>query len=81
MAYSSGAAYLAITIVALFPFFNELFALAFYSCYLYWKGIPYLIQVEGQKQMMYGLFSFIIVLLIYFLTFIFFKNVLSAILV
>ena len=79
MAYSSGTAYLVITIVALFPFFNELLVLAFFPCYLYWRGIPYLIQVEGPKQMIYGLLSFIIVMLIYLLMFFFFGNVLRAI--
>jgi len=81
MAYSSGAAYLTITIVAFFPFFSELLVLAFYTCYLYWRGIPYLIQVEDQKRLMYGLLSFIIVVLTYFIMFIFFGNVLRAILI
>ena len=81
MAYSSGAAYLTITIVALFPFFSELLVLAFYTCYLYWRGIPYLIQVEDQKQMIYGLLSFIIAVLVHLLMFFFFGNVLKSILV
>ena len=80
MAYSSGAAYLVIFLVALFPFFNELLVLAFYSCYLYWRGIPYLIQVSGQKQMTYALLSFIIVVLIYSLMFFFFGKILWTIL-
>ena len=81
MAYSSGAAYLVITVVALFPFFSELLVLMFYTFYLYWRGIPHLIQIEGQKQMIYGLFSFIVVLLIYFLMFFFFGNVLKAMII
>ena len=81
MAYSSGAAYLTITIVALFPFFSELLVLAFYTFYLYWRGIPYLIQIEDQKRLMYGLLSFIIVVIIYFIMFVFFGNVLKAILI
>jgi hypothetical protein len=79
MAYASGVAYLVITVVELFPFFSELLVLAFYSCYLYWRGIPRLIPVQGQKRMMYGLLSFIIVVLIYLLMFFFFGNVLNAI--
>jgi len=81
MAYASGAAYLTITIVALFPFLNELLILAFYSCYLYWQGIPHLILVEDQKQMIYGLLSFIIFVLVHLLMFFFFGNVFKAILV
>ena len=81
MAYSSGAAYLSIIVVALFPFFNELIVLAFYSCYLYWQGIPYLIQVDDQKRMMYGLLSLIIVALTYFLMFFFFDNILKALMI
>jgi len=79
MAYASGAAYLTIAVVALLSSLNELIVLAFYACYLYWKGIPHLIQVDGQKQMIYGLFSFIIVLLVYLLMFFFFGNVLKAV--
>ena len=78
MAYASGAAYLVIAIVALFPFFNELIVLAFYSCYLYWQGISQLIQIEGQKKMIYGILSFIIAVLVYFLAFFFFGNVFEA---
>jgi len=81
MAYSSGAAYLAFTIVALFPFFSELLVLSFYACYLYWLGIPHLIQVEDQKQLIYGLLSFIIAVLAHLLMFFFFGNVLTAIMV
>ena len=81
MAYASGAAYLAISVVELFPFFNELRVLAFYACYLYWQGIPHLIQGENQKHFMYGLLSFIIAALIYFLMFFFFRNILEAILI
>ena len=78
MAYASGAAYLVVTIVSLFPFFNELLVLAFYSCYLYWRGIPYLIQIQEQKQMIYALLSFITLVLIYLLMFFFFGNILEA---
>ena len=80
MAYASGAAYLTIAIVELFPFFSELLVLAFYSCYLYWRGIPYITCIEGQKQMIYVLLSFIIMALVYLLVFFFFGNVLRAIL-
>jgi len=80
MAYASGAAYLAIAIVALFPFFNELIVLAFYSCYLYWCGIPHLIQIEGQKKIIYGIISFIIAVLVYSLMIFFFGKVFQALL-
>jgi len=80
IAYSSGAAYLVIAFVALFPFFNELLILAFYSCYLFWRGIPCLIRVEGQKQMIYCLLSLIIILLVHLLMFFLFGNILRALL-
>jgi hypothetical protein len=81
MAYSLGATYLVIAFVALIPFFSELAVLAFYSCYLYWRGIPYLIGVEGQKQMIYGILSFIVVVLVYLLMFFVFGKILNEILV
>ena len=81
IAYASGAAYLVIIIVSLFPFFSELLVLAFYSCYLFWRGIPYLIKVQGQKLMIYALLSFIIIALIHFLLFFFFGNILGALFV
>ena len=83
MAYASGAAYLTIIFVSLFPFpyLKQLLVLAFYSCYLYWRGIPYLIQTNGQKRMIYGILSFIIVTLVYSLMFFFFGKIWRAILV
>jgi len=81
MAYASGAAYLTIAFVTLFPFFNEMLVLAFYACYLYWKGITHLIMIEGQKKMMYGMFSFIIIVMFHLLMFFFFGNIFRAILV
>ncbi len=80
LAYASGTALLVITIVELFPFFGELLVLAFYSCYLYWRGIPYLIRIEGQKQMVFGILSFVIAALTFSLVFYFFGNILRAIL-
>ena len=80
LAYSTGATYLVIALVTLFPFFREMLVLAFYSCYLYWQGIPLLIQVQDQKRMIYGLLSFIVVALIYLLTFFFFGKIWTAIL-
>ena len=79
IAYASGAAYLVIAFVSLFRFFNELLILAFYSCYLFWRGIPYLIRINEQKQMIYGLLSFIIILLVHLLMFFLFGNVLKSI--
>jgi len=81
MAYASGAAYLVIIIVSLFPFFVELLVLAFYACYLYWQGIPHLIRIHDRKRMIYALFSFIIVLLIYSLMFFLFGKFFRAILI
>ena len=80
IAYSSGVAFLVIALVTLFPFFKELLVLVFFSCYLYWHGIPFLIQVYGQKRMIYGLLSFFVVIVIYLLMFFFFGNVLRALL-
>jgi len=80
IAYASGAAYMVIAFVTLFPFFNELLILAFYSCYLFWRGIPYLIRVKSQKQMIYGLLSFIIILLVHLLMFFLFGKIFGAIL-
>ena len=81
MAYSSGAVYSVIVIVALFPFFSELYLLAFYSCYLYWTGIPHLIQVEGRERMTYALLSVIIMMVTYTLMLFLFGKILKAILV
>ena len=81
MAYSLGAACLVIIIVALFPFFREFIVLAFYSCYLYWLGIPHLIQADGKKRTIYGMTSFVIMALTYLLTFFLFGNIFEAILI
>ena len=77
--YSSGSAGLVIMMVKLFPFFNELLVLAFYSCYLYWRGIPYMIRVEGQNRSIFAILSFIISAATFSLMFFFFGNVLSAV--
>ena len=81
MTYSSSAAYLVIAIVTLFPFFKELLVLVFYSCYLYWRGIPFILQIHGQKRMIYGLLSFFVVIAMYSLMFFFFGNVLRELMV
>ena len=79
LAYSSAAAYLVIIIVSMFPFFKVFLVLSFYACYLYWVGIPQIVQVEGQKRMVYGMSSFIIIALIYLLMFFLFGNIFEAI--
>ena len=79
MAYSAGTAYLVIIIVALFPFFNELYVLAFYSCYRYWTGIPHLIRIDGINRTKYGILSLLVMLLTYSLSFFFFDKVFKAI--
>jgi len=81
LAYSSVAAYIVIIIVSWLPFFKEFLVLAFYSCYLYWTGIPHIINVEGQKRMIYTLLSFIIIAVVHFLMFFLFGNILRAILI
>ena len=80
MAYSSGAAYLVIIIVALFPFFSELYVLALYSCYLYWTGIPHIIRLESRERMSYALLSLIIMIVTYTLVLFLFDKILSSIL-
>ena len=79
MAYSLGEAYLVIFFVALFPIFYELLVLAFYTFYLYWRGIPYVIGTGGQKRMIYILLSFIITVLAHLLMFFFFGKIFRAI--
>lgn len=79
MAYSSGAAYSVIVTVELFPFFSELLVLALYSCYLYWRGIPAVINIRGHKHMVFAVLSFIITTLVFLLMFYFFGNVFKAI--
>ena len=78
MAYASTAAYLTIIIYVLFPFFYVLLVLSFYACYLYWCGIPHLIQINGVKREIYGWISFIAALLIYSLMFFLFSKIWSA---
>jgi hypothetical protein len=78
MAYSSGVVYLVIVFIELSPF-KELAVLALYSCYLYWTGIPHVIQAEGRIQMIYGLLSFIIVLVTYFLMYFLFEKIFASI--
>jgi hypothetical protein len=78
MAYSSSAVYLVIVIVALSPF-RELLILAFYSFYLYWTGIPHMIQATGRIQMTYGLLSFVIVSITYLLMYFLFEKIFASI--
>ncbi len=79
VAYSAGATYLVIAIVELFPFFKELTILGFYSCYLYWRGVPHIINILEQKRMIYCILSFIIMGIIYLLMFYFIGNIFKAI--
>ena len=79
MAYSSAAIYIVVIIVALFPFFKEFLVLALYSCYLYWRGIPDMIKVEGKTRSNYGLISLIITALIYSLLFFLFGKIFKSI--
>ena len=79
MAYASCAACFAIAVVSLFPFFIELLALALYSCYLYWRGIPFLMRIDGQKQLTFGLLSLVIALPTYSLMYFLFGKIFAAI--
>jgi len=81
MAYSAGAAYLVIIVWSLFPFFSEFLVLTLYSCYLYWTGITYLIQVEESERKFYGFLSLIITMITYILMFFLFGKILKAIFV
>lgn len=78
MACSFGPAFLVIATVELFPFFNELSVLSLCSCYLYWRGIPYMIDIKGQKQMIFGILSFVVVTLTGSLLFYLFGNILKS---
>ena len=81
IAYSSIAAYLVIIIVSLFPFFSEMYVLAFYSLYLYLTGIQHILkQAEVKTRMTYALLSFIIIMFVHLLLFFLFKRILSALL-
>ena len=83
MAYSSCAAYLVITVVVLFPFpyFKMFLVLAFFSFYLYWTGIPYLIKAESRERTFYGLLSFVIILITYILAYFLFRKIFVELLV
>ena len=81
MAYSASVAYLVIIVWAMFPFFSEFLVLILYSCYLYWIGIPFIIQREGREQTFYGLLSFSIMMITYILTFFLFGKILKAMLI
>ena len=78
MAYSSIAAYLMIIIVFLSPLI-EFIVLALYSCYLYWSGIPHLIQIEDKLRMKYGLLSLFVTATVYSLMFFVFSKIFKAI--
>ena len=80
MANSASAAYIVIIIVEFFPFIPEFLILALYSCYLFRLGMPKLIQVEGQKQVGYGLLALVITALTHFVMFFLFGNIFRALL-
>ena len=78
IAYSLSATYMVIIIVSLLPFFKEFLVLALYSFYIFWQGIPYLINVEGEQRMKYGLLSLIIIVLTHLLMFFLFRNIFTS---
>jgi hypothetical protein len=78
MAYSSSVVYIVIVLIELSPF-KELIVLVFYSCYLYWTGIPRLIREESRIQMIYGLLSFVIIAFTYFLMYFLFEKIFASI--
>ncbi|MDR2039067.1 MAG: YIP1 family protein [Bacteroidales bacterium] len=79
LAYSSGVVYLVISVVELFPFFNELLVLSLYSIYLYWRGIHHLLKIPVDKQITFIILSFVVMVLVYLLAFYFFGNIMKAI--
>ena len=84
MAYSSCAAYIIIIIYGLFPFdfFRLLFVLGVYSYYLYWIGIPYLVQTkDSELKTFYGLLSLFIMIITYLLMFFLFDKIFEEIFV
>ena len=80
IAYSSVAVYIVITIVALFPFFKEFLVLALYSGYLFWQGIPQMIQEESKIQTKYRQLSAIIAIVSFALVLFFFYNMFKVML-
>ena len=79
IAYSLSATYIVIVIVSLLPFFKEFLVLSLYSFYLFWQGIPYLINLEGEQRMKYGLLSLTITVLTHLLVFFLFRNIFNSI--
>jgi hypothetical protein len=79
MAYAFSVACLVICMVALFPFFKELLVLSFFSVYLYWRGIPYMLDIPENNRPAFLALSLVVLALVYALAFYFFKQILSAI--
>ena len=81
MAYSSGIAMLLIAMVELvpFPYLKELMVLAFYSIFLYWCGIPAILDIPAGKRGAFIVLSVIVAAAGYALPFFLFSKILNAI--
>ncbi|MDR1667630.1 MAG: hypothetical protein LBS03_08080 [Bacteroidales bacterium] len=82
LAYSSGITCLLIAVVELFPFpyLKEMIVLAFYSVYLYWRGITEVLNIAESKRNGFLMLSFITVAAVYLFLFFFFGKILEALL-
>ena len=75
MANAAVAAYLAIITVELFPFIKEFLILALYSCYLYWVGLPKIMQLERKLRVIHGMLAVLITVLMHSLLFFLFYKI------
>ena len=80
MANAAIAAYLALMIVALFPFFKEFLVLSFYSIYLYWLGIPAMMQIDKEKQTAFAALALVITAVVHLFVYFLFGNIFKALL-
>jgi hypothetical protein len=80
MAYSSGVAMLLIAMVELvpFPYLKELMVLAFYSFFLYWRGIPAVLDIDANKRSVFMILSVVVAAAGYALPFFLFGKILNA---
>ena len=80
LANAATSAYLVLFIVELFPFFKEFLVLTLFSGYSYWVGLPIVLKIEGRMREIYWIVAFITAIVIHFLTFFLFGNILRSIL-
>ncbi|MDR3094225.1 MAG: YIP1 family protein [Bacteroidales bacterium] len=81
MAYSSSVAMLLIAMVELlpFPYLKELLVLMFYSVFLYWRGIPAILDIPAGKRGAFIVLSVVTSAAGYALPFFLFSKILNAI--